>query len=90
MVALSSAHSYMYVNDVIVTGTGTHQPNGARAVWRHDGDIYVPRLQQSREAGLPRTPPCLGDGSDRYAQGSATPQRLIQTGLHDEEFRGVI
>jgi hypothetical protein len=73
-----------------VTGTGTHQPNGARDVWRHHGNLYVPRFQQSPETGLARATPCLGDGSDRYAQGSAPPKRSVQTGLHNNELRGVI
>lgn len=83
MSALDGAQGYVNVYDVVVPGASAKQPYAARDVWRHDGDVDVPRLEQASQADLPGTTPRLCDGASGNAYGTPAPQGLIQARLHD-------
>ena len=90
MPALPGAQRDMNVDDVAVTSLRAYQPDHARGVQRHDGNVDITGFQQPGKADPTGAAPCLGDRPDWNADGATTPKDLVQPCLHDDGLSGMV
>jgi hypothetical protein len=86
MSAFPSAQDEMDVNDIVMAGGRTDEPNASGDAQVHDRNLDIKRLDQTCQTDLPRAAPGLCYHARWDTQRSAAMPQLVNAGLHQVRF----